>query len=124
VRLFSGIYYVIKYGRIVSVIVGSLHLAMIISYHLFRFSFLSYTNPEYSYGIVILTLFTYIIFRYLNKEIIAQLRFMRVKELDLAYDGFYLICEKNDFEIDHGEEQFHTKGQANKRFQPTPRARL
>ncbi|GIK38599.1 MAG: hypothetical protein BroJett011_24320 [Chloroflexota bacterium] len=117
VRLFSGIYYVIRYGKIVSVIVGLLHLAVIISYYLFRFSFLSYANLEYSYGIVILTVFAYIIFRYLNKEIITQLRFMRVKELDLAYDGFYLICQKNDFEIDNSEDQLQAKGQAKKQLQ-------
>lgn len=113
VRLFAGIYYVTKFGKIISGIVGILHLAFSISFHLFRISFLSYANPEYSYGIVIVSVFGYFVFRQLNKEIISQLRFMRAKELDLAYDGFYIICEKYDFEMDKNKNRFQTKGQAN-----------
>ena len=110
VRLFAGIYYVTKYGKTVSGIAGILHLAIIASFHLLRFSFLSYSNPEYSYGIVIVSVIVYVIFSYLSKEIVARLRIMRAKELDLAYDGFYIICTKHNFEMDKNGDRLQTKG--------------
>jgi hypothetical protein len=37
---------------------------------------------------------------YLNREILDRLRHIRVKEVDLTYDGFYLICQKHNLDFD------------------------
>lgn len=95
VRLFAGLYYVIKYGRILSVVVGILHIVLIVSHNM-KVEPFRQANTSYSYGIVAVCLFAFIIFIYLNKEILQRLRFMRVKELNLAHDAFYLICKKNN----------------------------
>jgi hypothetical protein len=36
---------------------------------------------------------------YLNREILERLRFMRTKELNLAFDGFFIICYRHNLEI-------------------------
>lgn len=99
VRLFAGIYYVIKYGKIVSLTTGLLHLAMIISSYRVQLNFLAYSNRDYSYEIVIVSVFAYFIFIYLNNEILDRLRVMRAKEVDLAYDGFYVISKEAKLDL-------------------------
>ena len=99
IRLLAGIYYVNKYGTVVSLVVGVIHMAMIVSFFQYRLTFLSYANPVYLSGIVTITIFAYIVFIYLNRTILSELRFMRMKEIDLAYDGFYIISKKYKFDV-------------------------
>ena len=95
VRLFSGIYYAINFGVMVNVIVGSLHLAAIATFHLAT-NYCLYVNMEHSYEIVVIAVLSLLACWYTNREILRQLRFMRVKELNLAFDGYYLICKKRN----------------------------
>lgn len=99
VRLFAGLYYVIKYGKVVSVVMGLLHLAMFVSSHIFRIGFIHYANLQLSYVILIVSVLAFIVFGYLRREILDRLRFMRAKELNLAYDGLYLTCKRYNLEI-------------------------
>ena len=97
VRLFAGIYYVMKYGTIVSIATLLLHSGLVLASNLFGFSL---RFPiSYSWGIVMLSILALVAIWYLNREILARLRFMRTKELNLAFDGFYIICRKNKLEI-------------------------
>lgn len=98
IRLLSGVYYAIKYGKIINIIIGILHLVLIAAYIL-KIDFLSYRNIEYSCGIFVISLLALFIFWYMNTEIIRRLRFMRIKELNLVYGGFYIICKKHNFDI-------------------------
>ena len=97
VRLFAGIYYVMKYGTIVSIATMLLHLFILLTSNLFGFSFLSTTS--YSWVFIMVSVLALVAIWYLNREILDRLRFMRMKELNLAYDGFYIICRKNKLEI-------------------------
>jgi len=99
VRLFAGLYYVIRYGKVVSVAMGFLHLAMLVSSHMFRIGFIYYANLQLSYVILIVSVLAFIVFGYLRREILDRLRFMRAKELNLAYDGLYLICKRYNLEV-------------------------
>jgi hypothetical protein len=55
IRLLSGIYYAIKYGKIINIIIGVFHLVLIATYSL-KIGFFSFKNIEYSYGIIFLSL--------------------------------------------------------------------
>jgi hypothetical protein len=94
VRLFAGLYYVIKYGKTITIGVSILHLALIAG------DYLGISFPDHdivsSYKIVLASVFAFFVFIYMNNEILKRLRHMRVKELNLAYDGFYLVCKKNN----------------------------
>jgi len=98
VRLFAGLYYVIKYGKAITLGVGIYHLILLAGNH-FKIDFLVYANSGLSYKIVLAAIFAFSIFIYMNNEILKRLRYMRVKELNLAYDGFYLICKKENLEL-------------------------
>jgi len=100
VRLFAGIYYVIKFGKILSLIVGSLHLllATLITTHL-KIGFIQYENVQLSVEIFLASLFAFLIFLYMNSEILKRLRNMRVREVNMAYDAFYIISKKNDLNL-------------------------
>lgn len=98
VRFLSGIYHAIWLGKIFNIIVGIYHLILIIlnflDIHLF-----SNENVTYSWTIFFISFIIQIIFEIINIEIIRGLRFMRVKEIQLAYDGFYLICKKEGLDF-------------------------
>jgi hypothetical protein len=100
VRLFAGIYYVVKYGKVLAVIVGTLHLAIIVGYYSkFKPDFLHYQSIWLSHVIVLGSLIALSVFVYMNNEILQRLRYMRAKELNLAHDGFYLVCKKNNLDL-------------------------
>ena len=100
VRLFAGIYYVIKYGKIVGLITWLLHLVIIVAFYLFgEISFLPNMNITYSWAIFWISASALVTFWYLNREILDRLRFMRAKELNLAFDGFYVVCNRHKLEI-------------------------
>ena len=99
VRLFAGLYYVTKYGKPISVAMVLLHLVMLISSHIFRINILNYGNLPLSYAIFIVSILAFILFGYLRNEILDRLRFMRAKELNLVYDGLFLICKKHKLKI-------------------------
>ena len=93
VRLFAGIYYVSVYGWVTSLIVAVFHgLALL------KVPFPG-QNTDYSGGIVLVSVFVFLILLYLRNEILSRLRLMRVKEINLAYDGFYLICKEKDYDL-------------------------
>ncbi len=94
VRLFAGMYYVIKFGKVITIVVSVLHLALLAGYYL-KINFLYYENIGSSYKIVFASVLAFFVFIYMNNEILQRLRYMRAKELNLAYDGFYLVCKKN-----------------------------
>lgn len=98
VRLFAGIYYVLKYGKVVAIVVSALHLALIAGYY-FKPRFPYYPSVGLSYEIVLASILAFFVFIYMNKEIVERLRTMRVKELNLAYDAFYLICKKHNLDL-------------------------
>jgi hypothetical protein len=100
VRLFAGIYYVIKYGKIIGAITGLLHLTVLASFYITGVSFPPDANIALSWRIVLVSAFALVAFWYLNREILNRLRFRRVKELHLAYDGFYLICNEHDLDFE------------------------
>jgi hypothetical protein len=54
---------------------------------------------DYSWGIVMLSALGLAAIWYLNREILERLRFMRTKELNLAFDGFFVICRRHNLEI-------------------------
>lgn len=93
VRLLSGIYYATKFGAIANIFVGSCHLVAILLSHLVISDLFHHSVPE-SRSIILIAAIGLMSFRYLNREIVNRLRFMRVKELMLAFDGFYLICKR------------------------------
>jgi len=93
-RLFSGIYYAIRYGKRISIIVGSLHLISMIAYHL-KIEFVPHSDLGNSYLIIIFSLLAVLIFLFMNREILSRVRYMRYKEIELVYSGFYIICKKN-----------------------------
>lgn len=99
VRLFAGIYYVVKFGIWVSIVLGILHLFMFASFYLFPFTFLAYENIEFFLGIVGISVFTIFVLRYLRIEILSRLRYMRMKELNLVFDSFYILSKRVDLEI-------------------------
>ncbi len=96
VRLFTGIYYVIKYGKVLAIISGILHLSIAIAtgLHWSIVNFLKYDNTQLSLKVFSVSLFAFLIFLYMNNEIINRIRHMRVKEVNLAHDAFYLISTK------------------------------
>ncbi len=96
VRLFAGIYYVMKYGWIIGIIMLSLHSAAIVAAYLFNVSFFVTT---YSWNIALCSILVLMGIRHLDKEILEQLRSMRAKELNLAFDGFFIVSRKNNLEI-------------------------
>ena len=94
VRLFSGIYYALGFGKIISIIVGSLHLISVIAYHL-KIELGPHKYLGNSYEIIIISLLAVIVFLFMNREILSRLRFMRYKEIELVFSGFYIISKKN-----------------------------
>jgi hypothetical protein len=99
VRLFAGLYYVIKYGKIIGAVTGLLHLTILASFYITGVSFPPDADIALSWRIVLVSAFALVAFGYLNREILNRLRFMRIKELNLAYDGFYLICKEHDLDL-------------------------
>ena len=100
VRLFAGIYYVARYGKVLAVSVGVLHLTIIVGYYSkFKLGFLYYQSIWLSHVIVLVSTLALSVFIYMNNEILKRLRIMRAKELNLAHDGFYLVCKKNNLEL-------------------------
>lgn len=93
VRLFAGIYYVSVYGWVTSLIVAVFH-----GFALLKVPFPS-QNTDDSGGIVLVSVLIFWILLYLRNEILSRLRFMRVKEIRLAYDGFYLISKEKDYDL-------------------------
>ena len=99
VRLFAGIYYVITYGKVIAALILVLHAVLLIGHYL-KADFLNYTNVELSWKLFGAALLAFSLFIYMNKEILQRLRYMRVKELNLAYDGFYLVCTNHNHKLD------------------------
>lgn len=98
VRLFAGLYYVIKYGKLVAVIVLAAH-SILIAEHYFKLGFPRYTGVGTSLTIILVTILVLFVLLYMNREILRRLRYMRVKELNLAHDGFYLVCKKHNLDL-------------------------
>ncbi|VEN73617.1 membrane hypothetical protein [Candidatus Desulfarcum epimagneticum] len=96
VRLFAGVFYAIKYSFILNLLVIFVFICIFFAKILdFEYFSLVYRNVGNSIIIFfLLTVFVLIIFRYLDWEIKKQLRFMRLKEVHLAFDGFYIISKK------------------------------
>ncbi len=107
VRLFAGVYYTIKYGNVVAAILGVLHLLTvelvivltIASRFFLGASVPSHLNLALSGGMLVVSIFALLVFWYLNREILDRLRYMRSKEINLVYDGFYLICTRHDLDL-------------------------
>ncbi len=59
-----------------------------------------FENSPYSWGIVMISGIIFGVCWYLDKEILDSLRYRRMKEMGLAYDGFYLICQKHNLDFD------------------------
>jgi hypothetical protein len=97
VRLFAGIYYVMKYGTFVSIFTPLLHLFVLITSKWFGFHY-SFTT-SYSWGFIMLSALALVAILYLNKEIIDRLRFMRTKEINLAYDGFFILSRRYKLDV-------------------------
>lgn len=102
IRLMAGIYYVIKYSKIINIIVGILHLVLITVYNLnlnilprFSYNRIGY----YSFGIVVISFLVLFISWYMKRGILQRLRLMRLKELSIVYNGFYIICKKYDLDF-------------------------
>jgi len=96
VRLFAGIYYAIKYGMPINIFLGTAHLIKFIYFYSKEFTYTNYLKNCDSLIIFIICLFLFFILMYINNEIIQRLRIMRAKELNLTYDAFYIICQKNN----------------------------
>jgi hypothetical protein len=60
---------------------------------------LSEEAHESPWGVVMLSALGLAAIWYLNREILERLRFMRTKELNLAFDGFFIICRRHNLEI-------------------------
>lgn len=99
VRLFAGIYHVAGYGKYTSVLAVVLHLATIVLHQLkICLPFVEY-SPN-SWGIVVISGAIFGVCWYLDREILDRLRYMRAREVSLAYDSFYLICKKHELDFD------------------------
>jgi hypothetical protein len=99
VRLFAGIFYVAKYGKIISIVMGFLHLFRLFSASWFQIPILPYDDLELSFGLVVISIFAFVAFSYLNRDILERLRLMRVKELSMAFDGLFLICIRHKLDL-------------------------
>lgn len=99
VRLFAGIHYVVKYGKVLSSIIGIIHVFLAFSiklkFHLI-IDLIGYDNIQLSIGIFFISVFTFCLFIYLDQEILSRLRHMRSKEVEIVYDAFYIISKKNN----------------------------
>lgn len=102
IRLFAGMFYALKFGRGVSVIVAALHSAAFLTITFGNITFLPYlqdkNNAGISASIAIVSLLAYILFEYLRREILKRLRPMRVKEVRMAYESFYLLSTKHELD--------------------------
>ena len=93
IRLFAGLYYVIRYAIRISLFLGIGHLIAAAIY-LSKLPLPIYGNLSTSIVIVVISIVVIYIFRRLKHEIIEHLRFARMKELNLIFDGYYLISRK------------------------------
>jgi len=98
VRLFAGLYYVTKFGKILSVTIGTLHIVMMLISRL-QIGIVKYENGLLSLKIALVSLFAFLIFLYMSNDIINRLRQMRVREVNLAHDAFYLISKEHDLDL-------------------------
>lgn len=92
-RLLSGTYYSGLLGKILNIIVAIYHSILIVL-NFVGVNFIPSYHINYSLRILFICLIIHITFDIINREILRGLRYMRVKEIQLAYDGFYLICKK------------------------------
>lgn len=101
IRLFAGMFYALIFGRVAAIITLMVHTMALVL--LGRVGFLPYlqdsSNASTSWIIVIIALLSYLIFEYLNREILKRLRSMRVKEVRLTYESFYLISKKHQLDL-------------------------
>lgn len=113
IRLFAGVYYVAKYGNVLNFIIGLWHVALVVlhlinahfvtrlgaGFQLFTARFVQYTSKDWSHAIIFVFVFAFWVFWYMNNEILSRLHSMRMKDLNLAYDAFYLINQKHKLDL-------------------------
>jgi hypothetical protein len=102
VRLFAGMFYALIFGRGVSIAAAVLHSAAAALVFFGNTNFLPYlrdeTNAIISASIAFISFSIYFLFRYLNSEILKRLRPMRVKEVRMTYESFYLLSTKHELD--------------------------
>lgn len=100
IRLFAGLFYALIFGRIASVITIFLHSVALVLFQ--ENSFLLYlqekNNARISLAIIIVSFLAFLVFEYFSREILKRLRPMRVKEVRMVYDSFYLVSTKHNLD--------------------------
>lgn len=97
IRLFAGMFYALIFGRIVSVITILLHsMVLVLSGNQAFASFLqAKSDTRISWLIIIISLLAYLLFEYLNREILKQIRMMRLKEVRMTHESFYVVSTEH-----------------------------
>jgi hypothetical protein len=90
-------FYVAIFGRaasIITIIVHAITLALIKNSSLLQYLQVK-SDSRTSWMIIIISVLVYLIFEYMNREILERLRFMRVKEVRMTYESFYLVSTEH-----------------------------
>jgi len=97
IRLFAGMFYVAIFGRITSILTIIIHSITLVL--LGPTNFLPFlqdkSNARISWIIIIISVLAYLVFEYMKSEILKRLRFMRVKEVRMTYESFYLVSKEH-----------------------------
>jgi hypothetical protein len=73
-------------------VTGLAHFGVILALYLLGIS--TPVSISFSWGIFMMSALALMAFWYLNREIMDRLRLMRSKELNLAFDGFYVLSNR------------------------------
>ena len=101
IRLFCGIYRVSGIGAGTALILTFAHaIASLVRDAHLGSGILAVTGIDS--GVILLAcLFVVVGLGWVRRQILEQLRFMRVRELDLAFDAFYFISKRHELEFSH-----------------------
>ena len=93
IRLFAGIYRSTRIGKWLMGLVTLEHVVFVLL-NKFGYSIPRGLTPNKSIMILILNFILLVGLICLNYEIVNKIRYMRVKELQICFDSFYILCKE------------------------------